>query len=258
MKKIKAFINEHITGAFIVCTLISALAGWLVSFVMPSKSVSVNNLPNKEITCTLNFSHGLVKRLTSDQKLQIIYDGEEVDTPYLYDITVLNSGSYEISNEDFKENFVIDFRGCGKVLSAQIHSSSNQSVNDEILSNATIVGENVVFSDFFLNPNEAFSVTVITDHCADDITYHSRISGMSSEDVVPRNTQKEQHDKSYRTMIIMFCCEIVFVLGIAIYIICFELRTKKNLHNELEKYRAAMGPSSEGSDHSEKSSKNLA
>lgn len=225
--------------------ILGAFASWGWGWIFPSKPVIASNIPQKEITCTLNYSQWMVRRLSKDQKLQIMYDGAEVENPYLYDITVHNSGTIEISNEDFKDSFVIAFRGCGKVLSAQVHSSSNQAVNNEILSNATIEGENVVFSDFFLNPNETFSITVITDQCAEGITYRSRISGMSSENMVLKNTQKEEHDKSYRNMIIMLCLEIVFVLGIAIYMFCFELREKKELRYELEKYRASLNSSSE-------------
>lgn len=236
MKKIIAFLKKNITASLIVGGIVCGLIGYAISYVLPSKAVVASNIPQKEITCTLNYSQWLVKRLSIDQKLQIMYDGVEVDNPYLYDITVQNSGEYEISNEDFKENFVIQFRGCGKVLSARIHSSSNKSVNDEVLSNATIDGENVSFSDFFLNPDESFSVTVITDHSAEGITYHSRISGMASDSVVLKNTQKETHDRASHLMMALMGFVLLLSSAALIYTAYSQKRDKQKFQEEIEKY----------------------
>lgn len=105
MNRLEDCIKKHI----IFSMLLSAFVGWALCLLLPSKPVSVDSLPPKELTCTLNYSHRLIKKGTSDQKLQILYDGQIVDDPRMFDITITNTGDFAITNDDFKESFIIEF-----------------------------------------------------------------------------------------------------------------------------------------------------
>ena len=184
-------LEDCINKRPIISLFLSVFVGWALSWFLPSKPVSVGSMPPKELTCTLNYSHRLIKRGTTDQKLQILYDGQIVDDPRIFDITITNTGDFVITNDDFKEKFLIEFCGCNKILSAQVNNTSNHYVADELLTNATIENENLVFTDFMLNPNETFSINIITDKAPERVIYHSRISGIS--ELTLRNTPKEKH-----------------------------------------------------------------
>lgn len=189
--QIKNRFEDYVRKHLLFSVLFSAFIGWALSWVLPAKPVSVRDLPQKELTCTLNYSTHLIKKQTTDSKLQILYDGQAVTDPYMVDITITNTGNYAISNEDFKDDFVVEFQGCDKILSVQVSNPSNHYILDDVLSSATTEESRLVFADFLLNPNETFSINAITDKAPDAVIYHSRISGVS--ELTIRNTPKEKH-----------------------------------------------------------------
>lgn len=67
-------------------------------------------------------------RRSSDNRFQIMFDGKEVKKPYAYNIKILNSGKYSISNEDFKQPFTIDFDGCNGIVNVQILETTNAMI----------------------------------------------------------------------------------------------------------------------------------
>ena len=87
-------LEDCINKRPIISLFLSVFVGWALSWFLPSKPVSVGSMPPKELTCTLNYSHRLIKRGTTDQKLQILYDGQIVDDPRIFDITITNTGDF--------------------------------------------------------------------------------------------------------------------------------------------------------------------
>lgn len=216
-KRIDKFVEvlrEHIIFSMIVSGILGAIISWLFGWVLPTKPVEVGNLPQKELTCTLNFSQNLINKRTNDDKFQILYDGEEVESPYIYNITIKNTGSYEISNEDFKDNFVTRFEDCGKIVSAEIISSTNKEIYDEVLSNAQFENDEIIFTDFFLNPNEEFTFSVITYSKAKSIVYDYRIAGVSN--IVLRNTQQEKVNNVISIFIVLLAGSVIFLCYIVV------------------------------------------
>ena len=227
---IKRWVLSHKVVTWAFSMIVSALVGWLVSWILPSQPVIASNVPQKELTCILNYSFNLIQKRTSDNKLQITYDGKVVDDPHVFSISIQNTGSLAISNEDFKQEFVIWFHDCGAILSAQVSKSSSQHVTDEILLNSRIDGEKLFISDFFLNPDESFSISVITDKASSGITYDARISDISS--LTLRNSPRETRDSVRNVMI---AAPIILVVALGIFAIVEYLsykRFKKRIHME--------------------------
>ena len=234
------FAKVHPFWASFVNLLLGALLGWGLSWILPTKPVIASNIPQKELTCTTNYSHNLVHKYLSDDKLQVTYAGHIATDPHFYDISIRNSGNLEIDNADFKEPFVIEFCGSGAILSAQVTKSSNNAVASSVLSTGKVEGENLIFEDFFLNPGEEFSIIVITDQNCELINYHSRISGISN--ISLRNTPREKHNLVVRVGFIFL--SIVLLAVIVMFI--SEVRFNKIMRRERDQYKAYWSSAHEG------------
>lgn len=228
MKKAVEAAVRFLRKNSIMSLVIGALIGWGLSWILPAKPVVASNIPKKELTCTLNYSNRLVKKLTSDNRLKITYDDIIVSDPYLYDISILNSGNYAIDNFDFKEQFVISFKGSNSILSAQVYDSTNGAVSTSVLSNAKIDGENLVLENFFINPGEEFSIAVITENKSESVLYQYRISGISELSI--RNTPKEKHN---RVLWIMGSLMVAAVLVATIVAISL-FKSMKRIREEIQ------------------------
>ena len=161
-----------------------------------------------------------------------MFDGKEVKNPYAYNITILNSGKYSISNEDFKQPFTIDFTGCNGIVNAQIVGSTNEMVWEEVLSKAEFDGNILTISDFFLNPNESFTMYIITDGRPDIIRYGSRIADVDG--LIIRNTRQEKIDQWYQKGFGISGTIMVIVICIVAVSLIWVIRSRKRM-KELEK-----------------------
>ena len=176
----------------------------------------------------------MIIRRSSDNRLQLLYGGEPVSSPYVYGIAVTNTGAYAVTNEDFKDTFSIDFSGSKQLVYAQVIKSSNGTIAEEVLSNAKIEGTILSISDFYLNTDESFEIYLIVDGKPDTISYHSRISGISK--LLLRNAPKEQHDDRIKTGIILFSIPILFTAGTLIWTSVSLRKWKKKERELIQKY----------------------
>ena len=220
--KIRNFLKKYLGLTIIVSALLGAIFSWAVTWILPSRDVNASNIPQKELTCTLDYSYPMIIRKSSDSNLQLLYGGKPVNFPYAYGITIKNTRAYAVSNEDFKDAFSIDFSGSNQLVYAQVVKSSNGTIKEEVLSNATIEGTVLSIADFYLNTDESFGVYLITDGKPDTISYHSRISGISK--LVLRNAPKEKRDNSLRSMLSV-AGTVIFIL--AVYMFWSERNFKK-------------------------------
>ena len=222
MRKIYDFLKKYMGLTIIVSALMGAVFSWAVTWILPSRDVTANNIPQKELTCTLDYFYPMITRRSSDNRLQFLYDGATVNAPYVYGITVTNTGAYAVTNEDFKDTFSIDFSGSNQLVYAQVVKSSNGTITEEVLSNAKIEGTVLNIADFYLNTDESFGIYLIIDGKPDNIIYHSRISGIS--ELILRNTPKERRDDHLHRMLLIGC---VGILVIVILLICTFVQSKR-------------------------------
>lgn len=206
--KIHDFLKKYLGLTIIISAIVGAIFSWAVTWILPSRDVTANNIPQKELTCTLTYSYPMIARKSSDNKLQLLYAEEPVNAPYVYGITIANTGAYAVTNDDFKDPFSIDFLGSSQLVYAQVVKSSNGTITEEVLSNSKIVGTLLSISDFYLNTNESFEIYLIVDGKPSTINYHSRISGVS--ELMLRSTPKERHDDGIKTGIFLFSIAILF------------------------------------------------
>lgn len=234
--KIKEYIKSTFTLTSIITLIVGAIIGWAVTWILPSRDVTVSNIPQKELTCTLDYYYPMITRRSSDNRLQLLYDNMPINAPYAYGITVSNTGAHVVTNEDFKDTFSINFSGSSQLVYAQIIRSSNGAITEEVLSNSKIDGTTLSITDFYLNIGESFEIYLIVDGKPDVINYHSRISDIST--LTLRNTPKENRDKNLQFMLLLAGIGILVptIVSVCLYIHCKKEEKKyaKMLHTMWE------------------------
>ena len=123
--KICDFLKKYLGLTIIMSGIVGAIFSWAVTWILPSPNVTAGNIPQKELTCTLGYFYPMITRKSSDNRLQLLYDEKPVNAPYVYGITVANTGAYPVTNEDFKDALTIDFEGSSQLVYAQVVKSSN-------------------------------------------------------------------------------------------------------------------------------------
>ena len=234
MKRIFKWMKERQIVSNVIWAIIGAIIGaiisWVCAWIFISPPVEVSNLPQKELTCTLNYSQKLITKNTKDDSFKIMYNDKEVTDPYIFSITISNTGDYAIKNEDFKKEFSIDFTGSDGIIKASIIEADNKDVWDEILGNSIINGSELVFSDFFLNPGESFTMSIITNQNPSGIKYNSRIEGLPNLTLVNTRADRIEELKNNRTIFITVMISVVSIatVGLVIFSVVESKRYKKH------------------------------
>lgn len=226
------FLKKYLGLTIIVSALVGAVFSWAVTWILPSRDVTASNIPQKELTCTLDYFYPMITRKSSDNRLQLLYDEEPVSSPYVYGITVTNTGDYAVTNEDFKDTFSIDFSGSSQLVYAQVVKSTNGAITEEVLSNARIEGTVLSIADLYLNTDESFGIYLIVDGKPDNIIYHSRISGISK--LILRNTPKEKRDDYLHRMVLFACGGILVIAMFSVYTYVQGKKTEKKYAKMLQ------------------------
>ncbi len=213
--KVCNFLKKYLGLTIIVSAIVGAIFSWAVTWILPSPGVTASDIPQKELTCTLDYFYPMITRKSSDNRLQLLYDGEPVNAPYVYVITVANTGAYAVTNEDFKDTFAINFYGSSQLVYGQVVKSSNDAITEEVSSNTKIDGTVLSVTDFYLNTDESFEIYLIVDGKPDTISYHSRISGIS--ELMLRDAPKEKRDIYLHRMMLFVCIGIIALAVFSVY-----------------------------------------
>ena len=216
-------LKKHKVISNFIWAIIGALIGWLI----PSKPVEVANLPKKELTCTLNYSQQLITVNKKDDNFNIMYESNEISDPYIFSITIKNTGNFAIDNEDFEKDLSIDFNGSNKIIKASIVEFTNDEILDDILDNCIINDSKLIFSDFFLNPYETFTINIITDGNPDKINYNYRINGISDLNLINTTADKLKELNNLKNHFLLIL--IVVFIAFVIMIIAFRIKDIKTI-----------------------------
>ena len=233
MKKLILWMKNHYLISSIIWAIVGAIISWGLSWLLPSSPITAKNIPQKELTCTLNYVHNLVSINTNDKDFKIIYKDTEIKSPYVANITIKNTGDYAINNDDFKSEFSIDIKGGNQIIKASLIKADNKDIWDEILNKSSIINSQLIFSDFFLNPNEEFTISIITDQKPETIIYNARIAGISNLNLVNTQADKIANLKTTRNIIITV---VLVATLISIIIITISYLAVKKERKKLKEY----------------------
>ena len=212
------------------------MVGLVLSIGALCYSVYVANqpveIPPKELTCTLNSGFPLFLQVTEDDDFQILFKNEEVREPWIYNITIKNTGGQPILDEDFTKPLTIEFEDSTSVIKTSIIESSNQDLWDDFLESCSIHEKNLSIDGMLLNQGESITINVVTEGAAGNIKYDQRIVGLSN--LILKNSVKESMDKQeeLKYMLLILSGVVIFVsIVILIYV---RVKAKKE-YLELQK-----------------------
>lgn len=226
----KAFTKRNAIKvlSYILTSIISALIGWSVSYVLP-----VQNPIEKELTCTLN---SVVKISNED----FGETGEDVpEYIYVSSISIKNTGNTAVINADFNQPMSIEFQD-NTIVRAKVNKTSNKYVYDEVLENAKFEDRTLSINNFLLNPSEEFTILVFTKERPSKIIYHSRIANIN--EIVLENEakqiripiNKEKSDAFLRFIYIMLAVVFIVIFAVVIFLIR-SYKKDKQFYEEIEK-----------------------
>ena len=209
--------------------LVLAIGALCYSVYVANQPVEI---PPKELTCTLNSGFPLFLQVTEDDDFQILFNNEEVREPWIYNITIKNTGGQPILDEDFTKPLTIEFEDSTSVIKTSIIESSNQDLWDDFLESCSIHEKNLSIDGMLLNQGESITINVVTEGAAGNIKYDQRIVGLSN--LILKNSVKESMDKQeeLKYMLLILSGVVIFVsIVILIYV---RVKAKKE-YLELQK-----------------------
>lgn len=184
-------------------------------------------IPPKELTCTLNSGFPLALQVTEDEDFQILFKDKEVEEPWIYNITIENTGGQPILNEDFAKPLTIDFEESSRVIKTTIIKASNRDLGEEFFEKTSIEGTALSIEDIFLNQGESITFNVFTEGEAGNINYDQRTVGLSK--LTLKNATKERNEQLASLKKWAIIVAIVFFVVMVVLIIYF-IRTAVMLH----------------------------
>lgn len=231
VKKTKRFKNflescrKHIAASLIATSLVGAIIGWVVNYFLPAPSVTVSNFPQKELTCMLNYGKPIYIQTANNDDFKILFKDKEVKNPFLYSITIENTGDEPILSEDFKEPLTIDFEKSNGIINASIIKSSNQNLWNELQEETEIQETMLNIHNIFLNQGDSVTIHIITDGKADVIRYNHRTVGIP--DLTIRNIPAEKNQQLNIKIAVFQSLISIVIIGALVFLIVTIRMVKK-------------------------------
>ena len=165
--------------------LLFQLAGLIVGVVaiIPPVIIGVRSEQSKNITV-----HYVSKRplVSTDSRgagqLNVIYQGQEVQDPWLLTVRIESSGNTPIEERDIEKPLTVSFNDT-KILGVEVSQVNPDNIDVSVASS----GSDVVVNHKLLNPGDWIVVDVLSDGepIASEVSF--RISGISTPQVVKLN-----------------------------------------------------------------------
>lgn len=170
-------------------------------------------------------AHSLTVRLVSssalelptDSKihdLQVIVNGIKIDSPYVYSLVLVNSGSKPIPAGSFESPLQIGTTNDGKLLTAQITETAPADIPVKL----SIDENQIKILPFLSNPNDQIAITLVSSGPL-QLAPHARIEGV--QDIIFEDTSQNKTRPLEATFF-----AIVSVLCLSLYL--FLLPTSRS------------------------------
>jgi len=149
---------------FIATTMIAIAALVVPQIDLSSRSLTVRLLSSSPLQPALNI-----------QNLQISLNGQNVESPYVSTLVLMNTGSKPITSADFDGALQIQMANDAKLISAEITSTAPKNIPAQV----TTSGNKAAISPFLSNPKDSVTIAVITSGPRPGFEVRARIVGIN-------------------------------------------------------------------------------
>ncbi|MBI4731664.1 MAG: hypothetical protein HY781_05975 [Chloroflexi bacterium] len=109
------------------------------------------------------------------KSIKVFYKKINVDSIYIIEIKIVNTGNAPILPTDYVERLGIDFNEKNKILSAEITKVEPDTINAII----DIEGDRALMRPLLLNPKDSINFRLLTQSACDDYRIIGRIIGIN-------------------------------------------------------------------------------
>ncbi|CAM3075210.1 hypothetical protein VINE108274_16610 [Vibrio neptunius] len=174
----------------------------LIYFLQSSgndKSLSVNLVSSVELSS--------VQQLTGSPDLDVYIDGKKVDTPYMFDYRVVNSGNQPIVANDFEKALTFKLRG-GNIEKVYVI----QNIPKSLKVGFSFDRESIEIDKFLMNPEDSYMIRIITSGLVESIEPSARIAGIRDIDRRDESKPKMNIALYMFKLLVIFGCATAYCL----------------------------------------------
>jgi hypothetical protein len=149
---------------FIATTVIAIAALVVPQIDLSSRSLTVRLLSSSPLQPALNI-----------QNLQISLNGQNVESPYVSTIELVNTGSKPITSADFDGVLQIKMANDATLINAEITSTTPKNIPAQVATS----GNKAAISPYLSNPKDVVTIAAITSGPRPTFEVHARIVGIN-------------------------------------------------------------------------------
>ncbi|WP_223544579.1 hypothetical protein [Pseudomonas sp. A-B-19] len=165
---------------FIATTVIAIAALVVPQIDLSSRSLTVRLLATSPLQPALNI-----------QNLQISLNGQNVESPYISTIELINTGSKPILSSDFDGALQIQMANDAKLISAEITSTTPKNIPVQV----TTSGNKTAISPFLSNPKDSVTIATITSGPRPGFEVRARIVGINEVEFEDKTVKSSSYWK---------------------------------------------------------------
>ena len=186
---------------FIAGTVIAIAAMVVPQIDLSSRSLAVRLSATSSLQPAVNI-----------QNLQISLNGQNVESPYISTIELVNNGSKPILSSDFDGALQIRMANDAKLISAEITSTTPKNIPAQI----TTSGNGVAISPFLSNPNDSITIATITSGPRPAFEVRARIVGVNEVGLEDNTVRSSSYWNSFFSLVSSYGLVFLYFLFLPI------------------------------------------
>jgi hypothetical protein len=175
-----------------LATIVFTIAGLVIPVFIWQVDLSSRSLTLRLV------STSPLQPVSNIQNLQISLNGQNIESPYLSTLELINTGSKPVLSSDFDTPLEIFVKGGAKLISAETSNTTPKNIPVKI-SNAE---HGASVSPFLSNPKDSITISVITSGPAPAFEPRARIAGINEVGYEDTSREKTSHLKTVVNLII--------------------------------------------------------
>ena len=132
------------------------------------------------------------------QNLQISINGQNIESPYLSTLELVNTGSKPVLSSDFDTPLEVLVKGGAKLISAETSNTAPKNIPVKI----STLEHGAAVAPFLSNPKDSITISVITSGPAPEFEPRARIAGINEVAYEDTSLQKTSYGKTAFNLVV--------------------------------------------------------